>query len=308
MLAALCSSACGGPSNSDAWYESPEAVRHPLHDSLTSSQHAGILVTHDTDAAYWRELEPSEIGHWTATGNPVDAELVPGTGLLVLDAGLGGLRLLTSDFDQPGRVVPLLGLADPSALFRVDSVTFGVTDRQTASLTLLRLRDGVLDVAATLRLGLLHPVDGCRSESGVVVFGLARASENGTALPEMAHVHDSSGWRAHSFARPYGYDGNLDVASILNIGSLACRVEGALTSPVWVAFGALGEVHAFAADGTLTRVFKFEGLRFPPFVEVPGRVSGLVHDEKKSMEYISNIIVSSDSTLAVQVTSATPHK
>jgi len=307
--------ACGGDSRSPA--NSPGQVIHPIADSLESSitkapvvqlQYASKDSLQGIYAALQHFVADSAIGEHNEPAHLVFGSIVDATATItgavgILDSQYGRLRLVNGGSvtsrgslgDGPGELV------EPVGVLSVTPDTFAVVDAEGRRLQFFTASN---DGDAGRRTVPLVAFDACFVNGNLFVAGPRTQQDSaGAVLHTKAFVHqvDDAGRITRSISVPYR-SANLTLAYTYGVAKLACdsREGGHL----WVAYSALGEVHALQPDGSVLWIARVNDLKFPSQIE-SGNVIGSDPAHALIREHIANITLISDTVLAIQVQSRT---
>ena len=307
----------------DAPERRPTEVRHPIE---------GALLSNSTDAPV-HDLELSDLESETPTGLAAITEFPE-------EAAVGFVGMLEDDTAQVlGEIIDAIMLPSehPAELALLDKsygmvrtfapdgtpqATFGGIGEGPGELrspVALGYADGaflILDAALKIeRYGwtgaewepagrLQLPMDAqdlCPLDEGLAVVGM-RIGEDGrlgsSQDPRAVHILSGPGQEVStSFSAPYSYDGILALWYMMR-GKLTCDSGRGV---VWVAYEALGEVHALDVDGSLLWIARLTDMAVPQMVEMEGRSIGGDRKPGEPVEIITHISLLDESLLAVQV-------
>ena len=310
---------------SDAWADDPDAIVHPVKDSLLSSladvpvlsmsledqpnpmatELIGALADFGRQSVFGQLDGPVD----SVLGELIDAAVLSNGEIAVLDRNYGLVRLFSATL-EPMTVLGGFGegpgeVEDPVAIFEHPKGWITVVDADGVRLERFDFERPEGQIERT-PLPVYHAYDGCgiQNRSFVVGTNVAFDFEQRTASlvsPGVVHEIDLSGDLVNSFAIPYSNMRDYEVATTYGMAFLECEdtQEG---GRIWVAYSTLGEVHSMNSSGELQWIASLSDLRYPNQIQTQSAM-GMDPEQTDLIELISNISLLSDSVLAVQVSS-----
>ena len=309
----------------DAWAEDPDAIVHPVKDSLLSSianvpvfflsiddrpnpKATGLiaaLADFGKDSVFGQFDGPVD----SVLGELIDATVLSNGEIAVLDRNYGLVRLFSPAM-KPRTVLGGFGegpgeVEDPVAIFEHPRGWITVVDADGVRLERFSLErpEGNTERSP---LPVYWAYDGCGigDRSFVVGTNVAFDFEQRTAnllSPGVVHELDLAGELVNSFAIPYSNMREYEVSSAYGMAYLECE-DTQQGGRIWVAYSILGEVHSMDTSGELHWIARLSDLRYPNLIQTPTAM-GMDPEQTELIEFITNISLLSDSVLAIHVTS-----
>jgi hypothetical protein len=309
----------------NTWASHPEAIVHPVEDSLLSYSAASSVMSVSSDdppdpAAAELLAALSDFDGGTVfgqfdgaadsvMGDLVDAVILSDGDIAVLDKNYGAVRLFTPEL-QPQVVLGGFGegpgeLQEPVAIFENPRGWISVVDAGGVRIERFESSHAQGRVKRT-PLPVFHPLGGCAIKQKVFLAGVdvtfdyeARTANLDSS--EAIHEIDPEGILTNSFSIPYAGMGDYMVSSTYSPAHLECEeIQG--EEWIWAAFLALGEVHAMDGSGNLRWITRLSDFKYPNQIQTP-EAFGMDPSQTDLVELIVNVSSLADSLLAVQVSS-----
>jgi len=236
-------------------------------------------------------------------GDLADAAVTSAGEVIILDRSFGTLRV----FDRTGTLLQTARgfgggpgeFQDPLAVSLTEGDTILVADLMALIHRFVRLEGG-WEFLDRIRIEGVTPKDVCKTDGKIFALGSRYTSgpqseEWSFSFEGSIHQITRDGSVAQSFSVPYRSENSLVVERLAD-GVLACDPAG---GRLWVGYGALGEVHAFTADGGLRWIARVGDFEHSLLVDDQG---GIVPDSRPGrLDILNSLFLASPDALLLNI-------